>query len=205
MSRWNGPHTLALMALVALLLAGQAGAQYPGPYFSLDDFPGAPIGGSPMGWIPGFGAEDPFGFGFYGGPLTPSPSLGPPAGPFWDSEVLMPNPAGFTMPATHMTLQPYQIAYVNALSDNAAISPNQAPALHLGFSVDRVTQGLPNSAVNGQAGLNQQPGDVFRTDVTLQHPNVFAPMPPPMLGYIGPLPTVGTGTVSYTHLTLPTN
>jgi len=194
MPKAHCPRLLILVAVVALLSAGQAGAQYGGPYFSLDDFPGAPIGGSPPGFIPGFGAEDPFGLNLYGvGPLTPSPSLGPPAGPFWDSDVLMPNPAGITMPAMHMTLQPYQIAYVNALSDNAAISANQAPALHLGFSVDRMTQGAAGSGVLWQASLNQQPGDVFRTDVTLPHPGRFAGMGIPGPGFAGPLPTVGTG------------
>jgi len=191
-----------LCMLAVLCLTVPAGAQFMSiPAFSLDDNPAMPLT-SPPGWIPGFGAEDPYGLGTYGGPWAPSPSL--PAPPAMDADILLPGAvAPLPMLDVAMSIMHNgRLGYVDAVSDNADVSRMKAPFLHLGFSVDRISLGLAPSAVNWQANLNQQPGDVFRTDLKFQHPQAFAPTPVPagFRGYAGPLPTAGVGGTN--HLVL---
>jgi len=78
---------LASIAVLLLSVGSAAGQVGVGPAFSLDDDPSAPIT-SPPGVIPGFGAEDPYGLGTYGGPWAPSPTL--PVVPAMDAEILKP-------------------------------------------------------------------------------------------------------------------
>ncbi|NLF32560.1 MAG: hypothetical protein GX591_16925 [Planctomycetes bacterium] len=180
-----------LLCIVTLgLLPAPAYARL-GPSFSLDDNPAHPLT-SPVGWIPGFGAEDPYGLGTFGGPLAPSPTL--PAVPAMDADILEPRLTGGPVPAVDVGMSPLwngRFGYVDAVSDNTVHKGRPSPKLHLGFSVDRISVGLPLSDVQWQAGLNQQPGDVFRTQAAYPHPRHFVGMPSPGMGYAGPLPSVG--------------
>ena len=135
------------------------------------------------GAFPSFGAEDPFGFGTYGGTPAPSPSL--LVGPFTDSDVLM---AGQGVPAKHLSFNPFPF-WINAFSDNTEVYDD---IVKLDFSVDRISSGLAGTAVNTQFGLNQQPGDIFRTTRTLPAPAIMLPLMGGV-GYMGPLPSAGVG------------
>ncbi len=182
---------LVLMTGVALLTSHTWGQV---PNFSLDDFPGNPITTQPGGPIPGWGAEDPYGLGLSPmGPLTPSPTL--PVPPAMDGDILMPSPAGGGFPPVVNTgLSPMYggpVSYLDAVGRNSDISPNKANRIHLSFSVDRLTRGLPGTDVNRQAMLSQQPGDVFRTESAFPHPINFVGTPPASFGYNGPLPIPG--------------
>ena len=164
-----------------------------GPSFSLDDNPANPLT-SPAGWIPGFGAEDPYGLGTFGGPLAPSPTL--PAPPAMDADILEPSPAGGPVPVIDVGMSLLwngRFGYVDAVSDNSYRGRPVAPVLHLGFSVDRISRGLAGSDVHWQRSLNQQPGDVFRTQAVYPHPKQFVGTPAPVMGYAGPLPVPGPG------------
>jgi len=135
------------------------------------------------GAFPGLGAEDPFGLGTFGGWLAPSPSLA--VGPFTDSDVLM---AGSGVPAKHLNFNPFPF-WINALSDNTEVYDD---IVKLDFSVDRISAGLAGTAVNTQFGLNQQPGDIFRTTRALSAPAIMLPLMGGV-GYVGPLPSAGVG------------
>ena len=185
--------TLTSVAVLLLSVGSASGQIGVGPAFSLDDNPFRPIT-SPLGFIPGFGAEDPFGIGTYGGPIwAPSPTL-PVVGPFgaMDAEILKPAigaPIPFVDVAmSWMYMQPF--GYVDAVSRNSDKSLFTGP-LHLAFSVDRISMGMAASAVSMETMFNQQPGDIYRTGLQFQHPVNFAPIPPMAMGYNGPLPTAG--------------
>ena len=192
------PKEFYLVAAVCAILAASASGQV---IFSLDDNPAVPAT-SPPGLIPGFGAEDPYGLGTYGFPgpmatMPPSPSL--PAIPSpagvgaMDEDLLQPSPFVPGVPMMHLPL--FGPGYLDAVADNADASPNKVQSIHLSFSVDRITMGSPllMNDVLIEASLNQQPGDIYRTDVTFPHPIAFAGMLPPMPGYVGPLPSAGMG------------
>ena len=181
---------LASIAVVLLCVGSASGQIGVGPSFSLDDNPAMPIT-SPPGFIPGYGAEDPYGWGTYGGPIwAPSPSL--PAIPAMDAEILVP-PPGMPFPVPHVVMsllygQPF--GYVDAVSRDSDKSLNIG-SFHLSFSVDRISKGIAGSAVGSEWAFNQQPGDIYRTQLQFQHPVNFAPILPMVMGYNGPLPTAG--------------
>ena len=183
--------SLALVCAAAVLLAsGSAWAQL-GPVFSLDDNPAMPIT-SPLGPIPGFGAEDPYGIGLIPVPgFAPSPSL--PAvvmGPAMDQDLLVPGPpAGVPVPMMHTRVA--GPGYLDAVTDNA-FKANPGARIHLGFSIDRLSPAFAGAAFV-EAACNQQSGDIFYTDRTFTHPAAFVGLPPLVPGYNGPLPTVGMG------------
>lgn len=168
-----------ICAVVSLLFVGSLAQAN---IFGIDDNPALPL--SPLagpGIIPGFGAEDPFGLGTYGGALAPSPSL--LVGPFIDSDILM---AGPGVPVQHLTFNP-RPNWMNAFSDNTELRGDK---IQLDFSVDRISMGLPCTAVNNQFLLNQQPGDIFRTTLSFPSPAFMLPLGGG-LGYVGPLPSAG--------------
>ena len=181
--------SIAMLMLSVGIASGQIGV---GPAFSLDDDPFAPIT-SPPGVIPGFGAEDPYGVGTYGGPIwAPSPSL--PVVPAMDSEILKPTP-GAPIPIVDVAMSPIYgqpFGYVDAVSRDSDKSFFTGP-IHLAFSVDRITTGMPGTSVAAEGMLNQHPGDIYRTALQFQHPVNFVPMIPMAVGYNGPLPTAWTG------------
>jgi hypothetical protein len=182
--------TIIFMVGILLVLSGSAQAQAPpapgSPVFSIDDNPTAPIT-SPAPVAPiGFGAEDPY--GLLGPPgLAPSPSL-PAIFPAIDGDLL--HPGGVVAPVPiihHFSPGP---GYLNALSENTTAS--DLP-LYLDFSVDRITPGIPGTAVNVEAGFNQQPGDIYRTTLTFPSPSQYVGTLPAGGGFVGPLPHVVGG------------
>ncbi len=170
------------------------------PEFSLDDNPSPPgpwgPGAPPM--PPLQSAEDEFGLGLPGaaaGFVGPSPSLLPPPGPFWDSDVLFPGPV-LSMWFAPPPPEPVNPSYVDAYSTNhdPRISPARFPMIWLRFSVDRATGGLqPADASWLQAAINEQPGDIFQGTAMFTHPGFFIPLANPGWIFGGPLPTAGTG------------
>lgn len=172
--------------------------------FSLDDNPAVPIS-TPPGLIPGYGAENPYGPATPGplrvvppGPpgLAPSPTLGLPpfVFGFGDAEVMTPGPG--PLPAHNVSAPSLPGGapnhWIDALSDN---SP-RIERINVHFSVDRASHpafpggggGLPGTAVNAQALLDQQPGDIFRSTRAFPDPGIFAGT---LAGapYAGALPT----------------
>ena len=139
--------------------------------FGLDDNP------SMLPGLWGLGAEDPYavGRGPLGG-LAPSPSLLVPLPPLdgaaFDADILMPGPG---IPAFQL-LTPNGM-FIDALSAN---TPATDLGIRLDFSVDRLSLGLPGTAVSGQAGLLQQPGDIFTSTAGFISPGAFA-------GTLGPV------------------
>ena len=169
-----------ICAVVSLLFVGSLAQAN---IFGIDDNPAGPLSPSAgFSGIPGFGAEDPFGLGTYGGALAPSPSLIAVTGPFNDADILMAGPGS---PLKHLNFNPFP-GWVNAFSDNTEVYDD---TVKLDFSVDRISAGLPGTAVNTQFGLNQQPGDIFRTTRTFPSP-IMLPLGAGV-GYVGPLPHVG--------------
>jgi hypothetical protein len=162
---------IPISAAIGALLAA------PGGYaqsFGLDDNPRFPMTGPP-GF--GYGAENPFGVPFPNYPpgWAPSPTLG--ALPCIDAEILAPGPV-LHLPAPFGT-------YMDALSDH---TPDLGAPIRLRFSVDRVTRGVAGTAVDAQAILDQQPGDIFMSTDYFRTPGSFVPTPPGPIGYAGPLP-----------------
>ena len=148
-------------------LADRAAAQT----FGLDDLPAGPITpGAPVGVIPGFGAEDPY--GLVGPPLAPSPSLGF-LGPLGDGAWLSPGPV-----VQHPGPNGF---YIDAFSRDHF---DTGQPIMLEFSVDRVTFGMPGTGVGMQAALGQAHGDVFTSTHSYFAPGGFA-------GAIGPPPFGG--------------
>ncbi|MHC5114379.1 MAG: hypothetical protein ACYTGP_08125 [Planctomycetota bacterium] len=146
--------------------------------FALDDNPVAPLGpGAAIGPIPGFGAEDPFGIGPLG-PLTPSPSLG--VLPCIDSDILMMGPA--------LQLPTPNGDYIDGIGNNTVMAALTKP-IRLKFSVDRLTIGVPGSAVRTERNRNQQPGDIFTCTDRFVNPSAYVGVGGPV-GYGGPLPSV---------------
>lgn len=166
--------TFCLLLTASTGLFGQA-------IFSLDDDPSAPVSG-PL--VPGyFSAEDPL--GCLGIQLGPSRSL---AMFGWaDSDILVPGPAVFApMPGLN---------YVDSLSSNHAWNTN--PNVTILFSVDRLTQGMCGSALQAQAAVWDQPGDIYASNVAYTHPAAFlgalAAAPPCWSGWT--MPTAGSAAV----------
>lgn len=163
-----------LLAAIALAQAAGAVAQT----FSLDDDPSFPLTFSPA-VAPFRSAEDPYGLGHTLGLVGPSPSLA--VGPFVCSDMLNAGPA--------LDVRLAQQWYVDGLSGNHA---GFVPAnLRVRFSVDRLTIGLPGTAVANQAARNQQPGDMFDSTLLFPHPCGYLP-----LGagpFAGVLPSAGAG------------
>jgi len=201
-------HLTVVLSVAGLLLGPVVGIGAPSPnpqslIFSLDDLPTSPTILPPytitVGAV-GWGAEDPFGTGlFIPGPLAPSPSIpvvAPTYGPTRDSTILQTGTiSGSSVPDQHLgpviNFGFLQHGYINALS---AYHESAADEIPLSFSVDRISMGMPNTAVNGQALLNQHPGDVFRAMGTYPNPIQYVGLLPPDEGYVsGALPTPGTG------------
>jgi hypothetical protein len=97
-------------------------------------------------------------------------------------------------------------ASINAMS---GFVPDRSPEISLYFSVDRVSIGMPQTAVSNQAVLNQQPGDIFEALGNYPSPIQFTGALPPGAGYVpNALPTAGTGlggntlTIDESQLTL---
>ena len=184
--------TLTWIAVV-LIAAGSLRAQV-GPVYSLDDNPAMPITSPPGPMpMPGFGAEDPYGMALIPPPgLAPSPSL--PAVfpmPAVDQGLLIPAPVPMAVPAMH--LPSGGPGYWDAVSDNA-FKPAPGARIHLAFSVDRVSMGFAGTAVGMEAMFNQQPGDIYHTDMSFTHPAAFVGTMPLMPGYnVPPLSTAFTG------------
>ena len=161
----------AVLAVVFLVAVVDRAA---GQTFGLDDLPAAPIvPGAP----PGFGAEDEY--ASVGPPLAPSPSLGflkpqgdgvwPSPGPFMQH----PGPNGF---------------YVDAFSRHHV---DNGLDITLDFSVDRVTVGMPGTAVGAEAGFGQAHGDIYTGTHTYFSPGMFVGLPPgPFAGW---LPAISGG------------
>jgi len=173
---------VCLVMVGVCLLAGNAWSMS----FGLDDNP------SFVGLM-GLGAEDPYRVGRApGAGLAPSPSM-LMIGAF-DGDILMPGPG---IPAIQL-FTPNGM-FVNALSAN---TPATDQDIRLDFSVDRLSLGLPGTSVSGQAGLFQQPGDIFTSTAVFTSPGAFAGG-----GLGGILPTAGVGggnvlTVDESALTL---
>jgi hypothetical protein len=177
--------SIVAAAGVALLLTSAAPAQS----FSLDDNPSAPLTG-PLGSIPGFGAENPLGSApippWFPPGVAPSPTLG--LLPCWDADILAPGPV-----TQVIFIGP---AYMGAVSDN---TQDLGVNLRLRFSVDRLSTGAPGTAVSMQAGLNQQPGDIYLTTDYYVAPGAFAAATGPP-GYGGVLASVVPGGLSLNTL-----
>ncbi len=168
---------LMSLALFSCLLCSSVSAQS----LSLDDNPML-AGGF------GKGAEDEF--GLTGAiPLAPSPSLGLLGFPS-DGNIFTP---GIPTVLEHIP----NGMYIDAFSTNKPIpfaAPGgPVPAITLQFSVDRLTTGLPGSAVFAEAGFVQQMGDIYTSTATFPHPAIFAGMPHPAIPFLGPLPSAGIG------------
>jgi len=108
-------------------------------------------------------------------------------GPFLDADVLQ---AGPGVPAMHVPSPLVNGFFVNALSENSPVFDNR---VSLDFSVDRVSAGLPGTAVNAEFGFFQQPGDIYRTTLSFPSASMFVGTLPAGVGYVGPLPHVGVG------------
>ncbi len=187
------PSRCVTVCVVMAMVSGVGYAQ--NVVFSLDDLPVAPLTSPFYAGSVGLGAESPFGWAFGPLPLAPSPSLPAIVGPAVDGDILSSGiPAGSTVPVMHV---PYQgPAYLDAVSSNKTLVCNP----HLVFSVDRIAIGLAGTAVSTEAMNNQQPGDIYRTNLTWQYPPAFAGMLPAGGGYIGML-GIGPG-VDTNHLLL---
>ncbi len=179
-----------ICAVVSMLFAcsfAQAGS----PVFGLDDNPTTSIHPELSGYPGiGLGAEDPFALGTYGASgLAPSPSLrvvGAGSFPYFvDADILE---AGQTVPLNHLTTP--NGLWISAFSDNTQVYTS---SVQLDFSVDRISKGMPGTAVNNQFSLNQQPGDIFRTTRSFPSPGNFVGTLQPSSGFTGSLSSVGAG------------
>jgi hypothetical protein len=174
------------LALLVLLLASPDSA--PAQSFALDDSPAAPAAGPPAGPIPGCGAENQFGIGVVTGscpnPLAPSPTL--------SSLVPLSGSGSILAPGPLVRLSPNGDS-IDALSSNHADQTGGAFLLVL--SVDRLSAGAAGSDLAIQAGLHQQPADLFEASRVFAAPGSFAGT----LGagpFAGPLPGAGGGPAS---------
>jgi hypothetical protein len=156
--------------LTALLLAAGSAS---GQSFSLDDNPDAPLTSPPFAGL--FSAEDPFGLMLPAVPMGrigPSPTLITPSGvTFIDGDIL--NTVPMLGEPVIDVFSPSR-GYLDALSsDKERITPDQSQTLNIRFSVDRATTGLPGTPLAGQAGLRQQPGDIYLSLRGFPHPGFF--------------------------------
>ena len=166
--------------------------------FSIDDntaipvtwpFP-APLPGAPFGVGYGYGAEDPFGTVFGPLGLAPSPSL--LSSGVIDGDILMSSGGGGPVVNTPA---PFDAFYgtgfphgaVNALSNNSVPSLPLGASYNLLISVDRRSFGGAASASAIEAGLNQQPGDIYVSTIPFLDPATFVGALPPGVGYVGPI------------------
>lgn len=179
---------LQLVAVV-LLCSSPSAAQLPS--FSLDDFPVSPLTSTP-GFIPGRGAEDPFGLGTFGPqPGAPSPSLA--SVPAMDGDLITVGAGGLQIDVAMSPFSGNLFSYIDAVSTNTFVGAT-ARSVHMIFSVDRVTRGSPGSDVAGQVALNQAPGDVYHSVANFTHPVSFTgTVITNPGGFNGPLPTAGAG------------
>jgi hypothetical protein len=191
--------TTQLLRIGLITLAAGAAINLPGAAvaetFSLDDNPSAPLT-SPF--VPPFlSAEDPYGMGLpasLAGLLGPSPTL--IAGPWLDADLLKPRPGG---PVPQLDVRAIELFYLNAVSGNHADVDEFWEEITLRFSVSRETTGMPGTASFKQAMLNQQPGDIFETDMLFPNPAIFVGT----LGggpFAGILPSAGFGGGNVLHL-----
>lgn len=170
---WKKNTYALLSAGCTLMLAGQVQAQS----FSIDDNPMISSGGF------GLGAEDEW--GATGGPgLAPSPSL-----PFTvggDGSMISPAIGGVEHTPGAKWLDAFSTNY------GASQPTPDNPYLRLGFSIDRISTGVPGSASLGEALVGQQPGDIYTPTAPTLHPGFFAGTlgPGP---FVGPLPSAGGG------------
>lgn len=145
-------------------------AQY---HFGLDDYPPDPVTFAPNGF--GYGAENPFAVsapGFPGG-YAPSPTLGYLG--CIDSDILQRGPYPHSLAQS--------LWYLDSLSMN---TESYARPIRIGFSVDRLAEGAPASAVEQQAGLHQHAADMYRGQAQFRSPTEFRNTVGPA-GYGGPL------------------
>ncbi len=168
--------TVFTFAALYLFVSGSAAALS----LSLDDNPMA-AGGF------GKGAEDEFGLAA-APTLTPSPSLGLLGIPS-DGIIFSPG-----IPTTFEHLPNGD--FIDAFSTNKPV-PFGAPGgfiplITLQFSVDRLTTGLPGSAVLAEAGFVQQMGDIYTSTAVFPHPAAFVGLLPPG-PFAGVLPSAGVG------------
>jgi hypothetical protein len=170
--------------------------------FSLDDNPFAPVGGAPFFAPPGigFGAENPFGIPVAGYPpgLAPSASLFPgilAAPNLGDGAILSPSPLPGALPPIVQHPGPNGY-YVASMSSNKA---GLGGPLSILFSVDRMSVGLPGTAVAAEAAVTQAMGDIYSTTVSFAPPGAFAgglvsvglPALPSFAGFLPGGPPVG--------------
>ena len=172
--------------------------------FSLDDLPTNPLTSLVRPGAVGWGAEAPFGGPLPGlpAPLAPSPSLPfvmPLAPVATDATIMQTGAPVANVPSRHLSPlinsmvapPPPAIGYIDALSTYHGYASAALDLLDLRFSVDRISSGLAGTAVSVQAGLHQQPGDIFQG--TGQYANPFWYALPPNAGYAGVLPSAGGG------------
>jgi len=155
----RGRITCTGVGLLVLWVAGGAGAQS----FTIDDSPAAPAVGA-VGPIPGCGAENQFGLAVSPCPtgFAPSPTLSTLVPLQGSGSILAPGPSVMLSPNGKS---------LDALSSNHAHLG--ARIYQLFFSVDRLSVGQAGSAVAVQAGLNQQPADLFE-GALFRNPGSFA-------------------------------
>jgi len=170
------------MAIAVFIFLFSLGLPCMAQDFSLDDYPHNSLTCIVVPNL--FSAEDEFGLWLTStsaGLLGPSPSLLHPAGPFRDSDHLLPGPVWSFPIGT--------LCYVDSISANHYPMKKELwPTIKFRFSIDRATGGIAGSASNTQANLNQQPADLYDSTSVFQHPGNFAGTPYPFI-----LPTAGFG------------
>lgn len=178
----------SITILVMFLFISPAMAQE----YTLDDLPNSPLTSPAVAGL--YSAEDPFGLGLPPTPanlLGPSPFLAHPNGPFLDADIL------WIGPIISNAMSAWGFSYIDSISvDHSSIPPTLPPNGQIGisFSIDRATGGLPGTWSGYQQSLNQQPGDVFDSNL-FQHPGVYAGQPnPPVLPTAG---GIGSNTLRY--------
>ncbi|GAB5497081.1 MAG: hypothetical protein Phyf2KO_21610 [Phycisphaerales bacterium] len=177
------------LAALAMMIASGASAQT----FSLDDNPSAPLTSA---FYPGlFSAEDPFGLflpSVAAGLIGPSPSLITVSGiTYTDGDLLTVVPAFPAEPVLDV-MAPLG-SYLDAVSqDHEIFHAEVSPGMNIRFSVDRATTGLPGTPLATEFGFNQQPGDIYISEMLFPNPGIFVGS----LGagpFSGLLPTAAAG------------
>ncbi|MCP3905986.1 MAG: hypothetical protein GY715_20365 [Planctomycetes bacterium] len=171
-------HALIISSSIVMGVALATSAVH-GQSFALDDNPSAPVMG-PVGPIPGYGAENPYGLPGASFPpgLAPSPTLA--AMPCFDSDMLKPGPVIDSLCTNG--------DYEDSVSGNAwGLMPNPNRWVRFRFSVDRLSVGKLNTAVYMQWTRNQQPGDIFFSSDWFAIPESYPGTMPATGGYGGPL------------------
>ncbi|MEM1072373.1 MAG: GC-type dockerin domain-anchored protein [Planctomycetota bacterium] len=188
-NRSAGPLVSAGIAAMLAAAAGQASAQT----FSLDDNPDMPL--TSAGFAGLYSAEDPFGLFLLPVPLGligPSPTLVTVSGNvFVDGDLLTINPTGAPEPVLDVVTPAGE--YLDAVSaDHEIFNVEDSEEMHIRFSVDRATTGLPGTDLEKQNSLNQQPGDIYISERRFVNPGIFVgTLGGP--GFAGVLPTAAAG------------